>query len=95
MAQLAPYKRIILCADGTWLASDLGDRSVPSNVAKLARSIATDGLDDEGKVVKQVVSYHSGVGSGDLPFQKAIAGMSIFGERMASLTGYRRPGIWT
>ena len=28
----ASYKRIILCSDGTWLASDLGDKSVPLNV---------------------------------------------------------------
>ncbi|SMR55017.1 unnamed protein product [Zymoseptoria tritici ST99CH_1E4] len=74
MAQLSPHKRIILCADGTWLASDLGDKSVPSSVAKLARAISPNGLDDQGRIIKQIVSYHSGVGSGDLPFQKAIAG---------------------
>ncbi|EGP85565.1 uncharacterized protein MYCGRDRAFT_30969, partial [Zymoseptoria tritici IPO323] len=69
-------KRIILCADGTWLASDLGDKSVPSSVAKLARAISPNGLDDQGRIIKQIVSYHSGVGSGDLPFQKAIAVLS-------------------
>lgn len=72
----ASYKRLILCADGTWLASDLGDKSVPSNVAKIARSIATSGPDADGMIVKQIVSYHSGLGTGDLPFQAATYGLS-------------------
>lgn len=72
--KLASYKRIILCADGTWLASDQGDNSVPSNVAKIARAIATSGPDADGNIVKQIVSYHSGLGTGDLPFQKAVYG---------------------
>jgi uncharacterized protein (DUF2235 family) len=72
--KLANNKRIILCADGTWLASDQGDKSTPSNVARLARSVASSGLDDEGNVVKQVVLYQSGLASGDLPLQKAIYG---------------------
>ncbi|KAE8357292.1 hypothetical protein BDV27DRAFT_164647 [Aspergillus caelatus] len=72
--KLASYKRIILCADGTWLASDQGDKSVPSNVAKIARAIATSGPDSDGNIVKQIVLYHSGLGTGDLPFQKAIYG---------------------
>ncbi|PON19953.1 hypothetical protein TGAM01_v211181, partial [Trichoderma gamsii] len=70
----ASYKRIILCADGTWLASDVGDKSAPSNVAKLARAVANSGPDAEGNLVKQIVSYHSGLGTGDLPLQKAIYG---------------------
>ena len=72
--KLASYKRIILCADGTWLASNEGDNSVPSNVAKIARAIAKTGCDTDGNLVEQIVSYHSGLGSGDLPFQKAIYG---------------------
>ena len=75
-SQLASYKRIILCADGTWLASDMGDLSVPSNVARIARTIATSGSDSHGNVVQQIVSYHSGLGAGELPFQKAINGKS-------------------
>ncbi|KPM39236.1 hypothetical protein AK830_g7343 [Neonectria ditissima] len=72
--EFASHKRIILCADGTWLASDPGDSAKPSNVATLARAIASTGLSEDGLVVKQIVSYHSGLGSGDLPFQKAIYG---------------------
>ncbi|EEA28808.1 hypothetical protein TMatcc_002841 [Talaromyces marneffei ATCC 18224] len=73
-AEQASYKRIILCADGTWLASDVGNKSVPSNVAKIARAIATSGADADGMIVKQIVSYYSGLGTGDLPFQAAIYG---------------------
>ncbi|KAJ5682302.1 hypothetical protein N7462_005467 [Penicillium macrosclerotiorum] len=73
-SRLAGYKRIILCADGTWLASDLGNASVPSNVARIARTIATSGPDPHGNIVPQIVSYHSGLGAGELPFQKAIYG---------------------
>ncbi|GAM34795.1 hypothetical protein TCE0_015r02604 [Talaromyces pinophilus] len=52
----------------------LCDESVPSNVAKIARSIATSGPDADGMIVKQIVSYHSGRGTGDLPFQADIYG---------------------
>jgi uncharacterized protein (DUF2235 family) len=70
----AGYKRIIVCADGTWLSSNTGENAVPSNVAKLARSIANTGIDAQGGIVNQIVFYHSGLGTGDLPLQKAIYG---------------------
>lgn len=74
---LAANKRIIVCCDGTWLSSDLGDNSVPSNVAKLARALAPNGLNDAGEIFKQIVFYQSGLGSGDLPLQKAIFGEHV------------------
>ncbi|KAF7515769.1 hypothetical protein G7054_g14425 [Neopestalotiopsis clavispora] len=70
----ASYKRIILCSDGTWLESDMGNKSVPSNVAKMARAISRNGIDDDGNTVEQIVLYHPGLGTGDLPFQQAIYG---------------------
>ena len=72
--RVASYKRIIICSDGTWLSSYSGDKTAPSNVAKLARAIANNGVDAEGDAVKQIVYYHAGLGSGDLPIQKAIYG---------------------
>lgn len=75
-AKLATYKRIIVCADGTWLASNLGDSSKPSNVARIARALAQTGIDENGFKVEQIVYYQSGLGSGDLPLQKAIYGES-------------------
>ncbi|KAL4892641.1 hypothetical protein BDV59DRAFT_179368 [Aspergillus ambiguus] len=74
LPEVASYKRIILCADGTWLASDQGGSDKPSNVARMARSIATHGPDADGKIVPQIVSYHSGLGAGELPFQKSLSG---------------------
>lgn len=70
----ATYRRIIVCADGTWNASNVGDGSMPSNVAKIARAIASTGQNSEGKLVPQIVTYNAGLGSGDLPLQKAIFG---------------------
>jgi len=72
--RVASYKRIIICSDGTWLASDSGDKAAPTNVAKLARAVANNGVDAEGDAVKQIVYYHAGLGSGDLPIQKGIYG---------------------
>jgi uncharacterized protein (DUF2235 family) len=78
--QWSDKKRIVLCADGTWIASDQGDKTNPSNVAKLARATATTGLESKDPqtgqetVIKQVVFYQSGLGSGDLPFQRLLAG---------------------
>ncbi|KAG8417324.1 hypothetical protein J3459_012417 [Metarhizium acridum] len=72
--KLASYKRIIVCADGTWLSSDQGDKSVPSNVAKITRAISKTGLDANNNLVKQIVFYQPGLGTGDLLIQKAIYG---------------------
>lgn len=56
------------------MASDLGNASLPSNVARIARTLATSGPDSHGDIVQQIVSYYSGLGAGELPFQKAIYG---------------------
>ena len=73
-SKLASYKRIIICCDGTWLSSSQGAESVPSNVAKMARALSKTGIDAKQNLVKQLVLYHSGLGAGDLPLQKAIYG---------------------
>jgi uncharacterized protein (DUF2235 family) len=75
--EYASYKRIVLCADGTWTASDAGNKSVPSNVARIARAIANNGteaLDVNGPLVKQIVFYSAGIGATDLMFQKGLYG---------------------
>ncbi|KAF5026482.1 hypothetical protein F66182_1404 [Fusarium sp. NRRL 66182] len=64
-AHAAP-KRIVICCDGTWQSSVSGLKNVPSNVTRLARSIARSGKDKEGKVWQQVVYYDAGIGTGDL-----------------------------
>lgn len=54
-------KRLIVCCDGTWKTADQGiaGRPCPTNVTKLALSIATE--DSVG--VRQCVYYHRGVGT--------------------------------
>ncbi|OLN86893.1 hypothetical protein CCHL11_04531 [Colletotrichum chlorophyti] len=59
-------KRIIICCDGTWQSSATSRENIPSNVSRLARSIAlTDkSEDDEQPEIQQVVYYSGGVGTG-------------------------------
>ncbi|KAF4449657.1 peptidoglycan-containing protein [Fusarium austroafricanum] len=64
-ASAAP-KRIVICCDGTWQSSVSGLKNIPSNVTRLARSVARSGKDNDGKVWQQVVYYDAGIGTGDL-----------------------------
>jgi uncharacterized protein (DUF2235 family) len=69
MAQVvaAAPKKIILCCDGTWQSSVSGKHNLPSNITRIARTIAKAGRDKEDKKVwQQIVYYDSGVGSGSL-----------------------------
>lgn len=67
-------KRLIVCCDGTQFAADKGDDNIPSNVAKIGRLIAAEGLgvrplhNSQHQIVKvpQIVYYQSGVGTGNL-----------------------------
>ncbi|KAK6527608.1 hypothetical protein TWF694_004592 [Orbilia ellipsospora] len=67
-------KRLIVCCDGTWFAADKGADNLPSNVARIGRLVATEGLgitkvqNQQSKIVKvpQIVYYQSGVGTGNL-----------------------------
>ncbi|KAH4171136.1 hypothetical protein HBI24_165720 [Parastagonospora nodorum] len=66
IVEAAP-KKIILCCDGTWQSSVSGKHNLPSNITRIARTIAKAGQDKEdGKVWQQIVYYDSGVGSGSL-----------------------------
>ena len=67
-------KRLVVCCDGTWFASDKGGKNLPSNVARIGRLIASEGSGETfstgqpSKIVQvpQIVYYQSGVGTGDL-----------------------------
>ncbi|KAK6346614.1 hypothetical protein TWF696_006734 [Orbilia brochopaga] len=61
-------KRLIICCDGTWQSSVSGLKNIPSNVTRLARSIARSGKEEgpDGKVWQQIVHYDAGIGTGDL-----------------------------
>ena len=63
-------KRIVVCCDGTWYASDKGGNNLPSNVARMSRILKKVGVveygPDQGQDRSQVVYYQSGVGTGNL-----------------------------
>lgn len=59
-------KRLIICCDGTWQSSVSGKHNIPSNVTRLARTIAKAGQDENGQNWQQIVYYDSGIGTGDL-----------------------------
>jgi hypothetical protein len=63
-------KRLIICCDGTWQSSVSGLKNVPSNVTRIARSLAHSGRDAKGKVWQQLVHYDAGIGTGDLSKQE-------------------------
>ncbi|KAF3925814.1 hypothetical protein ABW20_dc0102429 [Dactylellina cionopaga] len=76
-------KRLIICCDGTWFSADKGTINMPSNVARISRLIASEGVkvvrNDKGEDINisipQIVYYQSGVGTGSLTFvDKRIQG---------------------
>jgi uncharacterized protein (DUF2235 family) len=59
-------RRLIICCDGTWQSSVTDRDNVPSNVTRLARSVAQQALDEKtGIWWQQLVYYDAGVGTGD------------------------------
>ncbi|KAF0317060.1 peptidoglycan binding domain-containing protein [Colletotrichum asianum] len=86
------HKRIILCCDGTWQTSATIRKNVPSNVTRLARSIAQTGKmnrnggsntsDDE--TCQQIVYYSAGIGTGDGVNIVEKARQATFGDGLAS-----------
>ncbi|KAF5517814.1 Uncharacterized protein CGCA056_v011300 [Colletotrichum aenigma] len=67
LPNVAP-KRIVICCDGTWQSSTTGEKNIPSNVTRLARSISRTGEGPDGRIFQQLVYYSSGIGTGDLSF---------------------------
>jgi len=67
MSSDSPWpRRIVVCCDGTWQSSVTSEENIPSNVTKLARTIARIGTDANGKKYHQLVYYDSGIGTGAL-----------------------------
>jgi len=70
-------RRLVVCCDGTWQSSVTWRENIPSNVTKLCRVIARDGVDedDKSKLIQQIVYYDSGIGTGSLSsFEKSRQG---------------------
>lgn len=69
-------KRLIVCCDGTWNDADSGDGF--TNVVRIARAIKAE--DDTIKPgTKQIVYYHSGVGSGGDALMHVVGGATGLG----------------
>ena len=58
-------KRLIICCDGTWQASNHGTHSIPSNVAKISRAVAKTYVNESNQKAPQVVYYDAGVATAD------------------------------
>ncbi|RAL11724.1 T6SS phospholipase effector Tle1-like catalytic domain-containing protein [Aspergillus homomorphus CBS 101889] len=57
-------KRIIICCDGTWQSAVDGHESIPSNVTRLCRAIASVGIDaQDHQPWQQIIWYDPGVGT--------------------------------
>ena len=66
-------KRLIVCCDGTWQASNHATHEIPSNVAKIARATAKTYVNRDNLSCPQVVYYDAGVATADL-FDSKTAG---------------------
>ncbi|KAG8887524.1 hypothetical protein FRB98_009487 [Tulasnella sp. 332] len=72
------YKRLIVCCDGTWQASDKGPRTVPSNITKFARALKTAEIRQDNKKIQQVVYYQAGVATGShSSFESTYTGIGL------------------
>ena len=61
-----PPKRLIVCCDGTWKASDhatKGDSSYQTNITRMCHALEDDGVLPDGSLIPQVVYYQAGVGT--------------------------------
>ena len=71
-------KRLIVCCDGTWQASDKPDqdKNVESNVTRMCRALSNTGKLESGEIVPQIVYYQSGIGTEEVThFSEVLSGM--------------------
>lgn len=71
-----PKKRIVICCDGTWQSSNHGLQSIPSNIAKISRSLAKYSQEKDGTIVHQIVFYDAGVGTATDSVESRASGAS-------------------
>ncbi|KAF7719632.1 Uncharacterized protein PECH_004128 [Penicillium ucsense] len=81
-------KRIIICCDGTWQSAVSGQKTVPSNVTRLCRSLNPVGTDKDGKEWQQVVWYDSGIGTNSLALGDALEGLTGQGMETNVIEAY-------
>jgi uncharacterized protein (DUF2235 family) len=67
------FKRLVVCADGTWVDSNDGKNGkiqVPTNVTRISRAIKAVSQDG----IQQIVNYHAGVGTEGGRLSRIIGG---------------------
>lgn len=74
-------KRLIVCCDGTWKASDhasKGDSSYQTNITRMCHALADDGVLPDGERIPQIVYYQDGLGT-NIPtaFAREVLGVWI------------------
>jgi len=69
-------KRLVVCCDGTWQASNHATHETPSNVAKIARAVSKTYVNEQNLSCPQIVHYDAGVATADL-FDSKIAGQLL------------------
>lgn len=66
-------KRLVICCDGTWQASNHATQEIPSNVAKISHAISKTYVDKNNQAAPQIVYYDAGVATAGV-LDKALAG---------------------
>lgn len=66
-------KRLIVCYDGTWQASNHANHEIPSNVAKIACAVSKTYVNEQNLQCPQNVYYVAGVATADL-FDSKLSG---------------------
>jgi len=89
-----PFKRLIICCDGTWQSANHGKKNIPSNIAKLSRAIAKFQKTRDGQTIHQVVFYDAGVGTAtDTANTKGWGPNSIVNKLAEGLLGAQGFGL--
>jgi len=70
-------KRLVVCCDGTWQASNHATHEVPSNIAKMSHAISKTYIDEHNQAAPQIVYYDVGVATADV-LDKAFAGKRFY-----------------
>lgn len=85
-----PSKRLIICCDGTWQASNHGTQTIPSNIAKLSHAISNWYVDEDKTYHPQLIYYVCESPSSLGSLRKLIAGI---GRRCRNCDGCYRSEV--
>jgi uncharacterized protein (DUF2235 family) len=88
-----PYKRLIVCCDGTWNTGDI-DGKILTNVARITRCISDednwkDNKDgkSERNYISQIVHYQPGIGLGTGSITNTYDALTGRGQYLVTVCG--------